>query len=366
MSASDKSKLDGIASGATKITVDSAMSSSSTNPVQNKVIQAALDGKSPISHTHYYAGSSSIGGAATSANKLNTNAGDSNTPVYFSNGVPVACTSLDLNTTGSSASCTGNAATATYVKDSYNGFNISVTYAKSGQSSTSWLASWNGYELGSISPSILSVNYANSSGTASSASKATYIGDSTMNVYAEQSNEVNFGGTNGSDVIYFGYRARDNKSIPSTFIFGGGSGSANLRAKALRVGTNDIYITGSNKVLWSGAMLMNASQTAILSEPVSAQANGIVLVFCGYNPNEGSLQPYNWSHFYIPKEDISYNGTTGHTFFMMFNMFSRVAFKYIYIGDTRVTGNDNNVKSGASSGISFSNSWFVMRHIIGV
>ena len=40
-----KSKLDGISSGANKITVDSALSSSSTNPVQNKVVKAALDGK---------------------------------------------------------------------------------------------------------------------------------------------------------------------------------------------------------------------------------------------------------------------------------------------------------------------------------
>ena len=45
MSASDKSKLDGIATGANKITVDSALSSTSTNPVQNKVINTALSGK---------------------------------------------------------------------------------------------------------------------------------------------------------------------------------------------------------------------------------------------------------------------------------------------------------------------------------
>lgn len=45
MSASDKSKLDGIASGATKITVDTALSSTSTNPVQNKVINSALGKK---------------------------------------------------------------------------------------------------------------------------------------------------------------------------------------------------------------------------------------------------------------------------------------------------------------------------------
>lgn len=42
------------------------------------------------SHTHSYAGSSSAGGAATSANKLNTDAGSMLNPVYFSDGVPVA------------------------------------------------------------------------------------------------------------------------------------------------------------------------------------------------------------------------------------------------------------------------------------
>jgi len=45
MSASDKSKLDAIAAGATKVTVDSALSSTSTNPVQNKVINTALASK---------------------------------------------------------------------------------------------------------------------------------------------------------------------------------------------------------------------------------------------------------------------------------------------------------------------------------
>ena len=45
MSATDKSKLDGIAAGATAVTVDSAMSSTSENPVQNKVIYTELAGK---------------------------------------------------------------------------------------------------------------------------------------------------------------------------------------------------------------------------------------------------------------------------------------------------------------------------------
>lgn len=52
MSSSDKTKLNGIATGATKTTVDSAMSSTSTNPVQNKVLYTELEGKSDTDHTH--------------------------------------------------------------------------------------------------------------------------------------------------------------------------------------------------------------------------------------------------------------------------------------------------------------------------
>ena len=45
MSASDKVKLDGVEAGATKITVDAELSATSTNPVQNKAVKAAIDDK---------------------------------------------------------------------------------------------------------------------------------------------------------------------------------------------------------------------------------------------------------------------------------------------------------------------------------
>lgn len=44
---------------------------------------------------HNYAGSSTSGGAATSANKLNTDAGSETQPVYFKNGVPIVTNTLD-------------------------------------------------------------------------------------------------------------------------------------------------------------------------------------------------------------------------------------------------------------------------------
>lgn len=45
MSAADKTKLDGVEAGATRTTVDAALDAASENPVQNKAVLSALDGK---------------------------------------------------------------------------------------------------------------------------------------------------------------------------------------------------------------------------------------------------------------------------------------------------------------------------------
>lgn len=52
----------------------------------------------PETHSHNYAASTYAGGAALSANKLNTDAGSATVPVYFSGGVPTECT-YELNKT---------------------------------------------------------------------------------------------------------------------------------------------------------------------------------------------------------------------------------------------------------------------------
>lgn len=52
LSKEDKVKLDGIATEANKTVVDSSLSSSSTNPVQNKIVTNALNGKANSSHSH--------------------------------------------------------------------------------------------------------------------------------------------------------------------------------------------------------------------------------------------------------------------------------------------------------------------------
>lgn len=68
----------------------------------------------------------------------------------------------------------------------------------------------------------------NVTGSASKSSYTTY--DDTNIAYAGWSNELNFGGSNSSSTIYFGYRAVDSKPIPTNFVFGGSSGTATITA----------------------------------------------------------------------------------------------------------------------------------------
>lgn len=61
MSSADKTKLDGIEAGANKTTVDTALSTSSTNPVRNSVVTNALNKKASTSHSHSAATTSTAG-----------------------------------------------------------------------------------------------------------------------------------------------------------------------------------------------------------------------------------------------------------------------------------------------------------------
>lgn len=70
----------------------------------------------------------------------------------------------------------------------------------------------------------------------------------TMKVYAEFNNEINFGGTNESNRVYFGYRKKDSKEIPSIFIFGSDTGTANIQANAGWFGQK--YLSGDNWIGW--------------------------------------------------------------------------------------------------------------------
>lgn len=71
--------------------------------------------------------------------------------------------------------------------------------------------------------------YGNCTGSSGSctgnAASATKVGYSAHWLYAENSDEVNFGGTHTGATIYFGYRARDSRPKPTNFNFGNSTAS---------------------------------------------------------------------------------------------------------------------------------------------
>lgn len=120
-----------------------------------------------------------------------------------------------------------------------------------------------------------------------------------------------------------------------------------------------------NRILWSGDYPMDGTQTIPLSEPISEQVHGIVLVF-SYCDN-GTTKDHSFNTFLLSKEQIALFPNCGHTFLMSINAgFSALGSKYLLFTDTTITGHSGNVSSGTNSGISFDNTKYVLRYVIGV
>lgn len=79
MSTAMVTKLNGIEEGANKTVVDSSLSGTSTNPIQNKVIKEALDGKASSEHTHENLTIKLNGGTTEGTNQFTYNGGAAKT-----------------------------------------------------------------------------------------------------------------------------------------------------------------------------------------------------------------------------------------------------------------------------------------------
>ena len=126
------------------------------------------------------------------------------------------------------------------------------------------------------------------------------------------------------------------------------------------------------KVLWGGDMssgyYMSEGQVATLSEPISAQPHGIMLVFSNYTSSTDTN--YGWQCFFVPKIVVAQNldGGSGHIFDLSSRNFGNTGTKYLYVEDTQIRGHADNKATGTSSttGITYANNKFVLRYVIGV
>lgn len=122
----------------------------------------------------------------------------------------------------------------------------------------------------------------------------------------------------------------------------------------------------TNQILWSGASLMSADQTVTLSQKVSDQAAGIVLIFSRYSAS--TAQNYHFNTVFVPKAFVSKHGGCGHLSMLSTDgTFSVFGSKYMYIHDSKIVGNNVNTTSGTGScGLTYNNGGFVLRYVIGV
>ena len=137
----------------------------------------------------------------------------------------------------------------------------------------------------------------------------------------------------------------------------------------LKLGFNGIEFRGRNildqNILWEGAWFMNGAQIADLSEKVSEQPHGIVLVFSEYA--DGEAKDWNYSCHFVPKEFVSLCSGKGSSFFLNNSKLGLVGTKYLYIWDDHITGNNANEETGTgASGIKYTNNRWVLRAVIGV
>lgn len=113
------------------------------------------------------------------------------------------------------------------------------------------------------------------------------------------------------------------------------------------------------KILWNDYLYMQGNHTITLSEKVSEQKNGIILVFSGYS--NGSPGNWNWSSYFISKKEVELTEGAGHIFFGGGTQ-GLASFKYIYIYNDRLEGNNCNILQNDT----YDNKGSVLRYVIGV
>lgn len=139
------------------------------------------------------------------------------------------------------------------------------------------------------------------------------------------------------------------------------------KSYVLQVYDDNGNLINDNQVLWGpDYYYMVASQTIKLSQKVSEQKNGIVLVWQAYSNN--AVQTYDFNFTFIPKWQVSVNPSRGVSCFLTDSTAGVIGTKYVYVYDDKIVGNNAN-SNGATkrnSGITTTNNRWVLTHVLGV
>lgn len=177
--------------------------------------------------------------------------------------------------------------------------------------------------------------------------------------------------TNGNDHVAVGYGSYEKK-IGASYLYGNNVSvvsNGDIRITSPTAGLNSRQY-GVVKVLATTESFMQNGQSITLSEAVSAQPNGIVLVWSEYGSGtDGYSSNSGFNSFFISKYEIVNHSSAGHNFLLSCWNTTFIGCKYVYISDTVISGADiNNQKytSPDTNNVIFCNNRFVLRYVLGV
>lgn len=141
------------------------------------------------------------------------------------------------------------------------------------------------------------------------AATATKTGVAGIWLYPENNNELNIGGTNNSPTIFIGYRAKDSRPIPTKFIFGGSTGSADLQAKTVYLGSGTTSYISSTSYTGNAATATKLAIARTISLTGSVTGSGS---FDG-SGNLSIATTTNHHHNTLTVGNKTYNGSSNVT-----------------------------------------------------
>ena len=135
----------------------------------------------------------------------------------------------------------------------------------------------------------------------------------------------------------------------------------------LQVYDDNGNLINNNQILWGpGYYYMTANHTINLSQKVSEQKNGIVLVWQAYV--DGQPQFYDFNYTFVPKYHTLVFPGRGISCFLSNSTAAKIGTKYVYVHDDRIEGNNVNDDgvTNRGSGITTTNNYWVLTYVIGV
>lgn len=115
-------------------------------------------------------------------------------------------------------------------------------------------------------------------------------------------------------------------------------------------------------------MYMKADQKANLSQKISSQKHGIVLIWSAYDEADLAVKDYDFNFTFIPKAFFNLN-LTGNGVDVLLNRtdMNAMGTKYIYVSNNSITGYKTNADNKKTvNGFVLYNKYWVLRYVIGI